>query len=136
VDVALNGDISLKALVLGLAMASWVSGFDILYSLQDYEFDRSQGLKSIPVRFGIGNALKFSRALHLITFLSLIALYLLDNRLGVIYLLGILLLAGFLLYEHSLIKPYDLSKVNKAFFTVNGYVSILFFITVLLDYLL
>ncbi len=136
VDVALNASISLNALILGMAMASWVAGFDILYSLQDYEFDKEQGLKSIPVRFGIERAIRFARGFHLITFFSLLVLGLRHPDLGLIYFLGLLLLSAFLLYEHSLIKPYDLSKINKAFFTVNGYISILFFFTVLLDYLL
>ncbi|RLJ69923.1 4-hydroxybenzoate polyprenyltransferase [Hydrogenivirga caldilitoris] len=135
VDVALNASVSIKAFILGVAMAFWVSGFDILYSLQDYEFDKEHGLKSVPVRFGIEGALKLARTFHLITFLSLLSLGFYDNRLGVIYMGGLLLLAGFLLYEHSLIKPNDLSKVNKAFFTVNGYVSVVFFIVVLLDYI-
>ncbi len=136
VDVALNASISLNALILGIAMASWVAGFDILYSLQDYEFDREQGLKSIPVRFGIEKALRFARGFHAITFLSLLILGFRHPDLGFIYFLGLLLLSAFLVYEHKLIRPNDLSKINKAFFTVNGYVSILFFITVLLDYLL
>ena len=136
VDIALNAGVSGEAILLGLAMASWVSGFDILYALQDYEFDKEHGLKSVPVRFGIENSLKFARVLHLITFLSLLTLGLVDDRMGVVYTLGLLLLAGFLLYEHRLIKPEDLSKIDKAFFTVNGYVSIVFFLTVLLDYLL
>jgi len=136
VDVALNASVSLNALILGMAMASWVAGFDVLYSLQDYEFDREHNLKSIPVRFGIEKALKFARAFHLITFLSLFFLGLRHPDLGTIYFLGLVLLSAFLVYEHRLIKPGDLSKINKAFFTVNGYVSILFFFTVLLDYLL
>ncbi|EDP74540.1 UbiA-like polyprenyltransferase [Hydrogenivirga sp. 128-5-R1-1] len=136
VDIALNAEVSGEAILLGLAMASWVSGFDILYALQDYEFDREHGLKSVPVRFGIENSLKFARVLHMITFLSLLTLGFVDDKMGVVYTLGLLLLAGFLLYEHRLIKPEDLSKIDKAFFTVNGYVSIVFFLTVLLDYLL
>ncbi len=136
VDVALNASISLNAFILGIAMASWVVGFDILYSLQDYEFDRGQGLKSIPVRFGIEKALRFTRGFHTITFLSLLILGFRHPDLGFIYFLGLLLLSAFLVYEHRLIRPNDLSKINKAFFTVNGYVSILFFTTVLLDYLL
>jgi len=136
VDIALNASVSGESFVLGLAMASWVSGFDILYALQDYEFDKEHGLKSVPVRFGIEGSLKLARVLHSITFLSLLAVGLVDERMGTLYTLGLFLLAGFLLYEHRLIKPEDLSKINKAFFTVNGYVSIVFFLTVLLDYLL
>ncbi len=136
VDVALNASVSLNALLLGVAMASWVSGFDVLYALQDYEFDRRHGLKSVPVRFGIGGALRFARVSHLITFVSLLLLGLRHPQMGSVYLLGLLLLSGFLIYEHSLIKPHDLSKINRAFFTVNGYVSIVFFLTVLADRIL
>lgn len=136
VDVALNASISVQAVLLGIAMASWVSGFDILYSLQDYEFDREHGLKSVPVRFGIENSLRISRGLHLTTLFALLVLGFISSKLGFVYFLGVISLSFFLAYEHSLIKPYDLSKVNKAFFTVNGYVSIVFFITVLIDYLL
>ncbi len=136
VDVALNASVSLNALILGIAMASWVAGFDILYSLQDYEFDKEHNLKSIPVRFGVEGALKLARGFHLITFLSLFVLGLRHPELGFLYFLGLLLLSAFLVYEHRLIRPDDLSKINKAFFTVNGYISILFFLTVLLDYIL
>jgi len=133
VDVALNASVSLNALLLGTAMASWVSGFDVLYALQDYEFDRRHGLKSVPVRFGIGGALRFARICHLITFGSLLLLGMRHPEMGFVYLVGLLLLSAFLLYEHSLIKPGDLSKINRAFFTVNGYVSMVFFLTVLAD---
>ena len=136
VDVALNERVSLEALVLGVAMGSWVAGFDILYALQDYEFDKSVGLKSIPVKFGIEKAIKIARVSHLITFISLLILGLFDERLGFIYFLGLVLIALFLVYEHSLIKPNDLSKINKAFFTVNGWISVAFFFVVLLDVLI
>jgi 4-hydroxybenzoate polyprenyltransferase len=136
IDVSFNERFSLNALILGLAMGSWVAGFDILYALQDYDFDKSHGLKSIPVKFGIDGALFISRGLHLLTFLFLFLLVFMVEFLGPLYLLGLLAIAGFLYYEHSLIKPYDLSKINKAFFTVNGYISIVFFLVVLLDRLL
>ena len=136
VDIALNEKVSLEALVLGVAMGSWVAGFDILYALQDYEFDKSVGLKSIPVKFGIEKAIKIARFSHLITFFSLLVLGLLDQRLGFIYFTGLILIALFLVYEHSLIKPNDLSKINKAFFTVNGWISVAFFFVVLLDVLI
>ncbi len=136
VDVALNAHVSLNAVILGAAMASWVAGFDILYSLQDYEFDKSMGLGSVPVKFGIEGAIRLARLLHILTFLSLLTLGLREDGLGLIYFLGLIILSAFLVYEHSLIKPDDLSKLNKAFFTVNGYVSVVFFLTVLLDRLL
>jgi len=136
VDVALNERVSLKAIALGVAMGSWVAGFDVLYALQDYEFDKSVGLKSIPVKFGIEKAIKIARAFHLVTFLSLTTLGVLDDRLGFIYFLGLILIALFLVYEHSLIKPNDLSKINKAFFTVNGWISVAFFFVILFDVLI
>ena len=136
VDIALNESISKTALVLGVGMGFWVAGFDVLYSLQDYEFDKSFGLKSIPVKFGLGKAIKISRAFHSITFLFLFSLIFFVDFLGFIYVLGMLLLGAFLFYEHSLVKENDLSKINKAFFTVNGYVSIAYFLTVLFDRLL
>ncbi|MFN4131702.1 MAG: UbiA-like polyprenyltransferase [Caldimicrobium sp.] len=133
VDVALNENISKEAILLGIAMAFWVAGFDILYSLQDYQFDLKMGLKSIPVRFGIKNALMFARFFHLITFFSLLFLGYFYKEAGWLYFLGLLLLALFLFYEHSLISEKDLSKINKAFFTINGYIGITYFIIVLLD---
>ncbi len=136
VDVALNSHVSFISILLGIAMASWVAGFDILYALQDYEFDREVGLKSVPVRFGIETALRISKLMHAITFVSLLLLGSIHGDLGFVYFSGLVVLSLFLIYEHSLIKPSDTSKVNKAFFTVNGYVSVAFFITVLLDKLL
>ncbi|RUM29731.1 MAG: 4-hydroxybenzoate octaprenyltransferase [Aquifex sp.] len=134
VDVALNERISLTAVILGVAMAFWVAGFDVLYALQDYEFDKEVGLKSIPVKYGIENAIKIAKLFHFITFLSLLILGFTHRELGFIYFLGLFLIALFLVYEHSLIKPWDLSKINKAFFTVNGWISVLFFFIVLIDY--
>ena len=134
VDIALNERVSLTAFILGFAMATWVSGFDILYSLQDYEFDKEVGLKSIPVKFGIEKAIKISRFLHVLTFLSLLILGFIQGELGIFYFAGLILIASFLVYEHSLIKPWDLSKINKAFFTVNGWISVLFFFIILIDY--
>jgi len=133
VDVALNERVSLVAVLLGVAMAFWVAGFDVLYALQDYEFDRENNIKSLPVLLGIEGAIKVSRLFHLITFVSLLLLGFVSERLGSFYFLGLLLVAGFLVYEHSLIKPHDLSKLNKAFFTVNGYISIAFFLVVLIS---
>lgn len=133
IDIALNERLSVIALLLGTAMAAWVSGFDVLYSLQDYEFDKKIGLKSIPVKFGIAGALKISRLLHLITFLSLLLCGFLHPKLTWIYFLGLFAISGFLVYEHSLIKENDLSKINKAFFTVNGFISFVFLFVVILN---
>jgi len=136
IDVSFNERISLNAIILGVAMAFWVAGFDILYALQDYEFDKTHGLKSIPVRFGIEGSLWIARFFHLITFFALLGLFFRIDFLGLLYLFGLFGIALFLYYEHSLVKPHYLSKINKAFFTVNGYVSVIFFIVVLLDRLL
>ncbi len=136
VDVALNERVSVLAVVLGTAMATWVAGFDALYALQDYEFDRSEGLKSVAVKLGKEGAIKFARGMHILTLICLILVGLISERLSVIYFLGLLPITLFLIYEHRLVKPTDLSKLNKAFFTVNGYVSIAFFLVVLADYIL
>ncbi len=132
-DIALNEDVSLLSIFLGIAMGSWVSGFDILYSLQDYEFDRKVGLKSIPVKFGIEKSIKIARFLHVTTFVSLLLLGIFYSKTTWIYYLGLLLIALFLVYEHSLIKKDDLSKINKAFFTVNGFISLLFFFLIVIN---
>ncbi|NPB04869.1 MAG: UbiA family prenyltransferase [Aquificae bacterium] len=135
VDVALNERISPLSLLLGGAMAAWVFGFDVLYSLQDYEFDRRHGVKSLAVKLGKERAIKAARLAHLITFLLLLAVGFLHPKMGPLYFVGLLLLAAFLVYEHRLVKPNDLSKLNKAFFTVNGWISVVYFLVVLVDYL-
>jgi len=134
VDIALNERVSLTALLLGIAMGFWVAGFDVLYALQDYEFDKEVGLKSIPVKYGIEGALKIAKLFHLSTFFTLLILGIVHPKLGALYFIGLILIASFLIYEHSLIKPWDLSKINKAFFTINGWVSVIFFLIVLLDF--
>jgi 4-hydroxybenzoate polyprenyltransferase len=113
-------------------MAFWVSGFDILYALQDIEFDRKIGIHSIPAKYGIKKALIISRFFHLLTFIFLVLTGVYGN-LGYIYFTGLGILSLFLIYEHFSIKENDLSKINLAFFTINGYVSILFLVIVLLD---
>jgi len=132
VSIALEGKIEISMIYLGLAMAFWVSGFDILYALQDVNFDKKIGLYSIPAKFGIKKSLIISRIFHIITLIFLILTGIKAN-LGYIYFIGLLIFSIFLYYEHSLIKPDNLSKINKAFFTVNGLVSIIFFVIVLLD---
>jgi len=136
VDVALNERVSTLAILLGIGMSTWVSGFDILYSLQDYEFDKKVGLKSAAIRFGIEGAIKLARFLHFFTFLSFLLIAKTFEQIPYLYLVGLILISMFLIYEHRLIKPNDLSKLNKAFFTVNGWISVLFFFVVLLEKLL
>jgi 4-hydroxybenzoate polyprenyltransferase len=101
----------------------WVGGFDVIYACQDEAFDRQAGLQSLPARLGTGGALRVSRLMHLLTVGLLLALPL-WARLGGVYLAGVAVVAALLAYEHSLVRPDDLSKVNAAFFTVNGFVSI------------
>lgn len=118
--------------ILALAVSTWVAGFDIIYALQDQDFDRQQKLFSIPARFGIAQALTISSALHVVTMSSLILLgYLMS--LGPIYWLGVVIVGIMLVYEHKLIKPDDLSKINAAFFNTNGVVSIATFVAILFD---
>ncbi len=132
VSIALKGTVDISMIMLGIAMAFWVSGFDILYALQDIDFDKKMGLYSIPAKYGIKKSILVSRFFHIFTFIFLI-LTGITASMGKIYYIGIFILTVFLIYEHSLIKENDLSKINKAFFTVNGYVSIIFFVFVLAD---
>jgi len=124
--IAVRGSLDAKILWLTAAVTFWTAGFDIIYSCQDYEFDSSAGLLSIPRRFGIGGALWISRLFHLAMLGCLLALVT-GFRLGPLSLAGVAAVAALLIYEHRLVKPDDLSRVNAAFFTVNGYVSVLFF---------
>jgi 4-hydroxybenzoate polyprenyltransferase len=113
--------------LLTAAVTFWTAGFDIIYSCQDYEFDRDLQLYSIPRLCGIRNALLIARALHVLMIVCLLLLVWL-LQLGALSLLGIAAITGLLIYEHGLVKPTDLSRVNAAFFTMNGWVSVLFFV--------
>ena len=125
--IAVTGDLSTSALLLGLAVAMWVAGFDIIYSCQDYEFDSAHGVHSIPRRFGLGHALLVSKGLHACTVALLLSLFFL-LRLTPVYLIGVAVVGMVLAYEQSLVKPDDLSRVNRAFFDLNGFVSIIYFL--------
>jgi 4-hydroxybenzoate polyprenyltransferase len=109
--------------LLMVAVATWVAGFDILYSLQDESHDRSEGLHSVPVRFGVRGALVLSGLLHVATVGGLVAMHVWGG-LGVLHAVGIGLIAAILGYEHWIVRPGDLSRINRAFFDLNGYVSI------------
>lgn len=126
--IALRGDLRASILLVGVAVALWVAGFDIIYACQDVDFDRAQHLDSIPRRYGIRAALYVSAASHLAMLGVLMAVARMEN-LGWVALVGLALVAALLAYEHALVKPSDLSRVNAAFFTVNGYISVLFFVT-------
>lgn len=129
--IAVRGEVSAVALVLAGAVATWVSGFDILYSLQDEDFDRSRGLRSIPAALGRVGGLWVSGALHLGTVVLLAAVPQLAP-LGWPYWAGWGLITAVLAYEHYLVRPDDISKIDKAFFDLNGYVSLLFLAAVAL----
>ena len=133
--IALRGGLSVSVLLLGAAVMLWVAGFDVIYACQDVEFDHSLGLHSVPRRYGIRAALWISALLHAGTLALLIAVARMEN-LGWIAAAGLAVVAALLAYEHSLVKPGDLSRVNAAFFTVNGFISILFFLTWAADILL
>jgi len=130
--VAIREEISIVSIVLGLAVIFWLAGLDIIYSCQDVEFDKSHGLFSFPVKLGIERALRLSAIFHVIMTLFLFSLFFIGN-LGLLYLGGIILIAGLLYYEHSIIRPDDLSKVNVAFFNVNGIISIGLMLMTILD---
>jgi 4-hydroxybenzoate polyprenyltransferase len=125
--LAVGGRSGWEPWLLGLAIGTWVGGFDVLYACQDLEHDAAFGLRSIPIRFGVREALRISRLMHVITIVSLGALAAVVP-LGPIYLVGVLLVAALLAYEQSLVSEHDLSQVKKAF-DMNGYVGILYFVT-------
>ncbi|MDI6728038.1 MAG: UbiA-like polyprenyltransferase [Thermodesulfovibrionales bacterium] len=129
--IAIKGTFDLEIMPLSIAVVFWLAGFDVLYALQDMEFDRSHGLHSIPQRFGIKRSLILSRIFHFITW-SMLAVNGVFFNLNVVYWTGMFLVAGLLIYEHSLVKPHDLSKLNMAFFNMNGYISIAVFVFTLI----
>src|SRR3984885_9263615 len=133
--IAVRGSLDPRILILTAAVTFWVAGFDILYACQDFDFDRHAGLHSIPRHLGIHHALWVARTFHLIMFLLLIAL-LPTFALGKLAVAGVAAVTLLLLYEHSLLKPDDLSKLNAAFFTTNGIISIVFALFVAADLLL
>lgn len=131
--IALRGEILLvapldllPALILGLAVLAWVSGFDIIYACQDADFDRQAKLHSVPARLGVAGALRLAAACHLVTLVLFAVLPWLCPQLGLgwIYGAGVLIVAGLLAYEHALVKPGDLTRVNAAFFNVNAVISL------------
>jgi 4-hydroxybenzoate polyprenyltransferase len=125
--IAVRGSLDPRILWLTGAVTFWTAGFDVIYSCQDYEFDCEESLFSIPRMLGIAGALRAARVLHVLMVACLLALVY-SLHLGVLALAGVAAIVGLLLYEHSLVKPNDLSRVNAAFFTMNGYVSVLFFL--------
>lgn len=132
--VAVTGSFDLEPLWLTAAVLTWVAGFDIIYACQDYTFDVSHGVYSIPSRLGIRLALTTARLFHLGTVLALLVIYYVF-QLHALYLCGTALVAGFLIYEHRLVRADDLSKIDLAFFTTNGLISVVYFLFTLGDIL-
>ncbi|WP_035102027.1 UbiA-like polyprenyltransferase [Aneurinibacillus terranovensis] len=130
--VAVTGEVDGISLILFAAVAFWSAGFDVIYACQDVSFDRQRGLYSIPSYFGVARALKLARLFHVFTIIGFVVLYFLTN-LKIWFGIGILISALILIYEHSLVKPTDLSKLNTAFFTMNGVLSVLVFAFTFID---
>ncbi|MGN6194411.1 MAG: UbiA-like polyprenyltransferase [Ginsengibacter sp.] len=130
--IAVTGKFAIVPILFSLSVLFWVSGFDIIYALQDEEFDKENNLYSIPSFIGTKKALRVSEFLHFLSALSVIAAGMIGNF-SAIYWSGVAVFAFFLFYQHTLVKPKDLSKVNKAFFSSNGIASVVFCVLVLLD---
>ena len=124
--IAVTGEFALLPVVLSVAVVFWVAGFDVIYSLQDEAFDREQGLKSLPARVGNRRALLVSALFHAAALACLYGSFVLSGG-GLLFGLGVILAGAFLVRQHAIVKPGDLSRVDAAFFTANGWLSILFF---------
>jgi 4-hydroxybenzoate polyprenyltransferase len=129
--IAVRGRFDVAPLLLAVAVLTWVAGFDVIYACQDADFDRRSGLYSLPARLGVGGALRVARALHVTAVFTLASLYA-AWPLHAVYLVGVALVAVLLAYEHSLVREGDLSKVDAALFTVNGWIGVLYLAFVLL----
>lgn len=132
--IAVRGTFEWEIIPLAVAVIFWLAGFDAIYALQDIEFDKSFGLYSIPEKFGIKKTLIFAALFHLFALILLIFTGIIFN-LGIFYWIGMLVVAALFIYEHSLLKPDDLSKLNIAFFNMNGYISMTVFVFTALDYI-
>jgi 4-hydroxybenzoate polyprenyltransferase len=132
--IAVRGLTDLAApVLLGGAVLFWVAGFDILYACQDADFDRTEGLSSVPARLGVPGSLRVAAACHAVMFGLLVGLYFASPHLGTVYLAGLAGVGGLLVYEHALVRPDDLSRVNRAFFQVNGVISVGLLVVVLVQ---
>lgn len=133
--VGATGTLTLDAFLLFLGVALWIAGFDVIYATQDADYDKSVRLYSIPSYFGIAKALMIARGIHVFSFAAFLSLFFI-TPLGIIYLIGVLISGAIMVYEHSLVKPNDLSKVNVAFFTMNGILSMVMLVFTIGDLLL
>lgn len=130
--LAVAGAFHIVPVFYGLAVLTWVSGFDIIYALQDEAFDREHGLNSIPANLGGKNALRVSELLHVLSF-AFVSLPMLYMPTGWPYYIGLAIYGGLLIYQHRLVSPSDLSKVDRAFMTTNGFASVIFAVFYLID---
>ncbi len=130
--LAVTGHLSLEAWLLGAAVACWIAGFDIIYATMDLDVDRAQGLHSLPADYGLAPALLVSRALHAVSVVALAGVGI-GLRLGPLYWIGVALVAALLVYEQRLVSPTDLSRVDAAFFSVNGVIAMLYTAAVVID---
>jgi 4-hydroxybenzoate polyprenyltransferase len=132
--LAITGAWSWDAVILGLAVGVWIGGFDLIFACQDVQADRAHGVLSVPARFGIPAALYGARASHAVT-TALLVWYALATGAGAFFWVGLVIVAGAFLYEHTIVKPHDLSRLDRAFFSVNGFIGIALFVCALLDLL-
>lgn len=130
--LAVTGEWSWEAVILGLAVGIWIGGFDLIYACQDVDSDRESGVLSVPARFGVPAAIRAARGCHAVT-TALLLWYALATGAGAFFWLGLAIVAGAFLYEHSIVRPHDLSRLNRAFFSVNGFIGIALFVCALLD---
>ncbi|MCM2420914.1 MULTISPECIES: menaquinone biosynthesis prenyltransferase MqnP [unclassified Streptomyces] len=130
--LAVTGEWSWHAVILGLAVGVWIGGFDLIFGSQDVAADRADGVKSVPARFGVAAALYGARGCHVVTTV-LLAWYGVATGAGAFWWVGLTIVAGAFLYEHSIVRPNDLSRLNRAFFQVNGFIGIALFVCALLD---
>jgi 4-hydroxybenzoate polyprenyltransferase len=125
--MAVSGTLPWEAILIGLAVATWIAGFDIIYACQDIGFDQHNGLHSIPAHFGLVQALRFSTLTHILTIALLIAVGV-ATGISLAHYVGVALAAALLIYEHRLVRPDDLSKLGMAFMNVNGYIAVIVFV--------
>ena len=134
--IAMTGEFHIVPILLGTAVIFWVAGFDIIYSCQDYEFDRLNNLFSIPAIIGLKNAMIVARSLHILAFFIFSSVYYFYNLHIVIYCIGMIVIGSLLIKEHRIISSENLDKVGMAFFNMNGLISIIYFVIILANYLL
>ncbi|MBD3008044.1 menaquinone biosynthesis prenyltransferase MqnP [Streptomyces sp. 5-10] len=130
--IGTTGEWSWDAAILGLAIGIWIGGFDLIYACQDVAADRAHGVRSVPARFGIAGALYGARVCHVVT-TALLVWYALATDAGAFFWVGLAIVAAAFAYEHTIVRPGDLSRLNRAFFTVNGFIGIALFCCALLD---